>query len=647
MNTRKVKDAYDLNSNEKIYFRGHAKSTYMSNGKDVETTLNSKQDELISGFNIKTINEQSILGDGNINIMGGSSNLMLDFRLMGDPDSVDDEFGKLIFGKDKVIAGLKDISINDALSAMIGGEELVLVLALTVSGDDITYIRPSSQRYEYEGNKSVAEYSIDMYPYGLTKYILTLTSEGCEIIIMEQSQGSGGGDSYETPDWNASEDEAGYIKNKPFYQNDKSNGLQSFEITDTEQYINVREEYSEVSHMNIYLDSNKEYLLTSIDMSYIKDYDTFEEYNNSIQYNDNIINIHVFFTDPYYDSLAVGLSTVMTSDSGEEYINIYYELVNKNIKTLDEKYIPETIARKKDLEDITANVEIDNELSDISENPVQNKVVSSNFKNVLRGKVVDITPIGSIPQNFIQGTPSGDPMHYMFELAGASYNNTDYDAVKIGVYGDEYIHKSKHWCLNELGNITNEEMREMYEYGLKLTNPTNVYNAYFRGRTQRTFVNYARYTGTIRTGFAYYMCANVENILLGNEVTNTDDCTSMFAYCIKLRKIIGTLNVSKYTSDSNNIVKRLFGQCESLEYFQLQDLKVPIELPSKHISAKSIFYMIANSSATESIGVYLHPESLERARDMYLIDTEYNTGTYSTLDEWASSKNIQLNELES
>lgn len=35
-------------------------------------SLNNKQDTLVSGINIKTINNQSVLGSGNINIEGGS-----------------------------------------------------------------------------------------------------------------------------------------------------------------------------------------------------------------------------------------------------------------------------------------------------------------------------------------------------------------------------------------------------------------------------------------------------------------------------------------------------------------------------------------------------------------------------------------------
>lgn len=41
MSTRKIKDAKDLETNELIYLRGHAKATYMSDGRNVEDVINS------------------------------------------------------------------------------------------------------------------------------------------------------------------------------------------------------------------------------------------------------------------------------------------------------------------------------------------------------------------------------------------------------------------------------------------------------------------------------------------------------------------------------------------------------------------------------------------------------------------------------
>ena len=60
-------DAKDLDTNELIYFKGHAKSTYTSNGKNVEEAFLDKQDTLVSGTNIKTINGNNITGSGNVN----------------------------------------------------------------------------------------------------------------------------------------------------------------------------------------------------------------------------------------------------------------------------------------------------------------------------------------------------------------------------------------------------------------------------------------------------------------------------------------------------------------------------------------------------------------------------------------------------
>ena len=62
MSTRKIKDAKDLSTNELIYFKGHAQATYMSDGRTVEDAINNVTD-------FKTINGESILGNGDITIV--------------------------------------------------------------------------------------------------------------------------------------------------------------------------------------------------------------------------------------------------------------------------------------------------------------------------------------------------------------------------------------------------------------------------------------------------------------------------------------------------------------------------------------------------------------------------------------------------
>lgn len=64
-----------LNGNG-AYIDGLTSITHISNNyynkSYIDTGLSSKQDTLVSGTNIKTINNESILGSGNINIQGGS-----------------------------------------------------------------------------------------------------------------------------------------------------------------------------------------------------------------------------------------------------------------------------------------------------------------------------------------------------------------------------------------------------------------------------------------------------------------------------------------------------------------------------------------------------------------------------------------------
>ena len=51
--------------------------------EQTDTKLSSKQDKLVSGTNIKTINNQSLLGAGNINIGGGTSGHLKNYEVPG------------------------------------------------------------------------------------------------------------------------------------------------------------------------------------------------------------------------------------------------------------------------------------------------------------------------------------------------------------------------------------------------------------------------------------------------------------------------------------------------------------------------------------------------------------------------------------
>lgn len=81
---------------------------------EVDNKLSNKQNTLISGTNLKTINNTSLLGSGNITITGGSGNngseCLVDYYFDEDTNEIVLEYcgGKLISSIDKSTSGLVD-----------------------------------------------------------------------------------------------------------------------------------------------------------------------------------------------------------------------------------------------------------------------------------------------------------------------------------------------------------------------------------------------------------------------------------------------------------------------------------------------------------------------------------------------------------
>lgn len=82
MSTRKVKDAKDLETNELIYFKGHAKATYMSDGRSVEEAINDVGN---SGITTETdpifsASAAAKITDGNISAWNGKQDKITDLE---------------------------------------------------------------------------------------------------------------------------------------------------------------------------------------------------------------------------------------------------------------------------------------------------------------------------------------------------------------------------------------------------------------------------------------------------------------------------------------------------------------------------------------------------------------------------------------
>lgn len=227
---------------------------------------------------------------------------------------------------------------------------------------------------------------------------------------------------------------------------------------------------------------------------------------------------------------------------------------------------------------------------------------------------ISITPIYG---KLMQDTPSGDPMHYMYNEAGAVYNATDGDIEKKGMYGDTIYHRAYRWYLNEIGDLTNEEMRRIVYCNQSINSRRweRIFS-YMKCRTNLPFHWYGK------AGFNQCIDSNrfvnggchmdVETLVFppykDGEYTNFDAPISTFFNSQKLKKI---LNPFIFNESPNNVG---FLNCFALEEFRLKDIKFPLDLRScQKLSLDSVIYMIENENATSVITISLHSDVYSEA----------------------------------
>lgn len=219
--------------------------------------------------------------------------------------------------------------------------------------------------------------------------------------------------------------------------------------------------------------------------------------------------------------------------------------------------------------------------------------------------------------NAMPATPSGDPMHWAYVAAGAEYNDTGADIVKTGIYGDTIIHKAGYWYLNELGDITNEDMREIYRQS-SMVNQRNLSRAYagFTCRTNLPLV----WEGEclLADGFismdATNFCIETQIEVFRNPLRDKlsiypkwSSPSSLFYNSNKLRIIIGEFALSIPPTP-------VAFNCNLLEEVRLVELKYNVTFKSCfNLSCASILYMIQNEASTSAIAITLHPNAYARA----------------------------------
>lgn len=231
------------------------------------------------------------------------------------------------------------------------------------------------------------------------------------------------------------------------------------------------------------------------------------------------------------------------------------------------------------------------------------------------GNIV-IANIQGQSKEFMPATPSGDPMHYAYVAAGAEYNDTGADIVKtapwadmidddyMGDYGKTVVHKAGYWYLNGLGDITNDEIRKIYQASSDFPTTSNLMS-YFG------FANFKTNFEGIRklTGYVIVECAGIIdggenffvlnlNCLKGASVRSLHSLKNTYHVLGSAIVPVTSLNID----NSKNLVT-----------IPILNLKYDIKLrTSSKLSVKSVLYMINNEKATSPITITLHADVYNR-----------------------------------
>ncbi|MBO7235820.1 MAG: hypothetical protein J6V05_04445 [Alistipes sp.] len=224
-------------------------------------------------------------------------------------------------------------------------------------------------------------------------------------------------------------------------------------------------------------------------------------------------------------------------------------------------------------------------------------------------------------KEFMPATPSGDPMHYAYENLGALYNASDLDTTFIGVYGETIVHKANHWRLNDLGDISSEEMQKIFNtrypslsgyylsqwFGGNGGVTTNICNTHWSSSydMHNCFVNNIAIK-------SISLAANVEGVALPQNLSYA------FYAATSLHTIINTINLTWATLQTST-----FGFCYSLKNIRLLNLHSDISFAdSPLLSKESLLYMIDNCTSDATFTITLHPDVYDEAKDSWNTEIE-------------------------
>ncbi|MBR5105333.1 MAG: hypothetical protein IKU93_02730 [Alistipes sp.] len=202
-------------------------------------------------------------------------------------------------------------------------------------------------------------------------------------------------------------------------------------------------------------------------------------------------------------------------------------------------------------------------------------------------------------KEFMPATPSGDPMHYMYEAVGAVWNAT-----------------TGFWQMYDMVDVTKEEMKKAFLLGRFNPNDAQPLNASVEQHPAWVRFNiprngsFALYTSGGSSFAQSNKCLEFINLTFTSQISTSwlvansqfVNAANAFNGCSNLRRICGPLEMSLTTNTTN-----MFAGCTKLTTVDVKALKQSISFAdSPLLSKESILLMIENSNATSAITITLH-----------------------------------------
>lgn len=233
-------------------------------------------------------------------------------------------------------------------------------------------------------------------------------------------------------------------------------------------------------------------------------------------------------------------------------------------------------------------------------------------------------------------TPSGDPMHYVYEKLGCSYNG------QTGL-----------WTYRDLDDLTTEQVNNAYVYTATERNSTSKTALYRNTQVRFNFSSDSFFQDNQAISLDRFVQGNttIEHVYINGSADSvvvqcTTTLTNMAMACTSLVGVHNILRVQNVYVDAAGTNKCSFNGCTQLTYLRLIGLKNTLYYLHRDpaLSLESIVYLVVNAAPTAAARYILHADALARCT-ADTAEYTYQGNTYTGIVALAAARGITLTDV--